>query len=46
MPVSERVSDTLIQVLHKTCAPKKHIGKLQEAAVNRGEKYEFWKTME
>jgi len=41
VPVPASVSDTLIQVVAKQHAPKRHIAKLQQAAINRGEKYEI-----
>ena len=41
IPVPASVSDTLIQIVAKKHAPKKHIGKLQEAAIKRGEEFEF-----
>ncbi len=41
IPVTSSVSDSLIQVVAKQHAPKRHIAKLQEAAIKRGEKFEF-----
>ena len=41
IPVTSSVSDSLIQIVAKKHAPKKHIGKLQEAAIKRGEEFEF-----
>ena len=41
VPVSSSVSDSLIQIMAKKHAPKKHIGKCIEASLSRGENYEF-----
>tara|TARA_R100000995_G_C3478486_1_gene122423 strand:- start:560 stop:808 length:249 start_codon:yes stop_codon:yes gene_type:complete len=41
VPVHSSVSESLIQVMAKQHAPKKHIAKLQERAIERGEKFEF-----
>ena len=40
VPVSENLSDTLIQVVAKKHAPKRHVTKLQQLAIKRGEVYE------
>ncbi len=40
VPVSENLSDTLIQVVAKRHAPKRHVTKLQQLAIKRGEVYE------
>jgi hypothetical protein len=41
IPVPSSVSDTLIQIVAKQHAPSRHIAKLQERAIERGEKYEI-----
>lgn len=41
IPVPAGVSESLIQIVAKQHAPKRHIAKLQEAAIERGEKFEF-----
>ena len=40
VPVSENLSNTLIQVVAKKHAPKRHLDKLEKLAIKRGEVYE------
>ena len=37
IPVSSSINESLIQVMHKSCAPKKHLAKLEELIIKRGE---------
>lgn len=41
IPVPSSISESLIQIVAKQHAPNKHIGKLKEAAISRGEEFEF-----
>jgi hypothetical protein len=41
VPVTQSIDESLIQVIAKKHAPSKHIGKLKEAAIRRGEEFEF-----
>jgi len=41
IPVSESTCKSLIQVVAKRHAPKKHVDKLERVAIERGEKFEF-----
>ena len=41
IPVSENISKSLIQVVAKKHAPRRHVAKLEELAIKRGVKFEF-----
>jgi hypothetical protein len=41
VPVSENISNTLIQIVAKKHAPKRHVDKLEKLAIKRGVKFDF-----
>ena len=41
IPVSENLSKSLIQVVAKKHAPKRHVAKLEKLAIKRGVEFEF-----
>jgi|TARA_R100001463_G_C3488318_1_gene217702 ribosomal protein S27AE len=41
IPVAEHTCKSMIQVVAKRHAPKKHVAKLEKLAIKRGEEFEF-----